>query len=66
MKQERDFLEQKLEEVMNKAKEENDKLTNERNDIERQFFDYKIKSVSGEWITCCFLDHVFFRSRAVL
>ncbi|KAL5253010.1 hypothetical protein ACHWQZ_G015689 [Mnemiopsis leidyi] len=46
MKEERDGLERKLEEIMNKAKEEREGLMKERNDLERQFFDYKIKSVS--------------------
>jgi hypothetical protein len=48
MKEERDMLEQKLEEIMNKSKEDHEQLIRERNDLERQFFDYKIRSVTGK------------------
>ena len=47
MKEERDGLERKLEDMMSKAKEDREQLMKDRNDLERQFFDYKIKSVSG-------------------
>ena len=48
MKEERDMLEQKLEDVMSKSKEDHEQLIRDRNELERQFFDYKVKSVSGE------------------
>ena len=37
----------KLDVLMTSQTEEVDRVTRERNDLEKQFFDYKIKSVSG-------------------
>ena len=49
MKEERDMLEHKLEEIMSKSKGDYEQLIKDKNDLERQYFDYKIKSVSGEF-----------------
>ena len=47
VKQERDTLRQMFTEVKNASRTEHDAMTQERNVIERQFFDYKTKSLAG-------------------